>query len=248
AAPAANSGELVGDDLDMSDLNLDDDVDFAAYTEVQKNPMAAAVPATGSTPDTNPAPEAENLPDSSKMLEQPYLDDVCQEIDRLKERQQLAINKMKDMQASLATPQTLNEINREIDVSCWQAGETAINYFKELYGYPRSLNQYMIKMADDEKQQLEKLGNDTDRLTAIKRIESSRELMKVLQAYREKTHELQQLIQEIPERAIKLMPVSRVKEIETIQTTLNLIVKHSLDSIAGLRSWQKRYARIRTLR
>ncbi|MCB1173598.1 MAG: hypothetical protein KDK39_08540, partial [Leptospiraceae bacterium] len=49
AAPAANSGELVGDDLDMSDLNLDDDVDFAAYTEVQKNPMAAAVPATGST-------------------------------------------------------------------------------------------------------------------------------------------------------------------------------------------------------
>ena len=183
--------------------------------------------------------------DATNMLEQPFLENMSKELDRFKERQQVVLNQLKNIPRQFLNMQSLSDLTREVDIKCWQESEKCINYFKELYGYPRSLNQYLNRLDDDEKKQLDKLSNDTDKMNAIKRIESSKSFAMVLQAYLDSSMEIRGILNSISDADKVKVFQGKERQLEDLETSLSLLIKNTNRKLAELKSWTHKYAVIR---
>lgn len=183
--------------------------------------------------------------DATNMLEQPFLEETSKELERYKERQQIVLNQLKDLPKDLLRPQILADLTREIDVKCWQESEKCVNYFKELYGYPRTISQYLNRLEDDEKAQIEQMENDKARMDTIKRIESSRTFTRILNTFLFHSKEIKKILDSIPKDELLQAMSGKKKQMGDLETTVNLLVQNTTQKLAEMKSWSHKYAVIR---
>lgn len=97
--------------------------------------------------------------------------------------------KFKDSTASLLnlmkkvkwfeTNEELQQLNREVDVQCWQKIDELNNYQKELYHYAKTSGFYLPRLGDDEKEAVSGLASEDDKIKLIRQIEMKNLLQEI---------------------------------------------------------------------
>jgi hypothetical protein len=179
---------------------------------------------------------------SGVFIEQQLIDEIIGHLPRCKEGQQVVINNLKNshcFEGAAAAP--LNDVVREVDVDCWQASENAINYQKELYGYPRSVSQYTIRLTPEERARVEALPDDSQRMEVIRRAESRRTFEEVYRKIDALTRQMLGLIDSVSEeQRLTLLAVPR-QQLEDARASTEILLDEVQEKLQQIGHWKRRY-------
>ena len=205
------------DDLDSDDL---------ASTEVE-----VGGPARGARAEVHPG----------VLIEQQLIDEIVSHLARCKEGQQVVINNLKNSRCFEGVGNEMNDLIREVDLECWQAGENAINYYKELYGYPRSVAQYAIRLTPEERARVEVLPDDTQRMEVIRRLETRRSFEQLYVKIRSVTEKMKGLIASIPRETLAQLMAAQRQQLEDASASTEILLSEVEDKLVQIEHWKKRY-------
>lgn len=178
---------------------------------------------------------------SGVFIEQHLIDDIVSHLSRCKEGQQVVINNLKNSRCFDGTGNELNDLIREVDLDCWQASENAINYYKELYGYPRSVAQYIIRLSPEERERVEALADDTERMEIIRRLETRRGFEQLYQKIHSLSERMLSLISSVPaDMASQLMAAQR-QQLEDANASTEILLGEVNEKLHQIKQWKKRY-------
>jgi 23S rRNA pseudoU1915 N3-methylase RlmH len=178
---------------------------------------------------------------SGVFIEQHLIDDIVSHLSRCKEGQQVVINNLKNSRCFEGTANELNDLLREIDVDCWQASESAINYYKELYGYPRSVAQYIIRLTPEERERVEALPDDAERMEVIRRLETRRAFEELYKKIHAMTDRILALIASIPEDTKSQLMAAQRQQLEDAQASTEILLAEINEKLQQIEQWKKRY-------
>ncbi|MCB1324755.1 MAG: hypothetical protein H7A21_11205 [Spirochaetales bacterium] len=208
------------DDLDLEGLELSD--------------VEPPQPKRGAAPPPEP-PE-------KMFIEKQFVEELAQELSRTKERQQVILNHLKNAHYwEKGKAGDFSEIERELDLECWQECESAVNYYRELYGYPRSVSHYMIRLDEDEKKKAEAMPDDAARMEMIRRWETRRTFRKMFEVIRKKTERLVELAGAISEQEMRALPAAQQKQVQDSRVSADLSIKDAERRLREIDYWQKRH-------
>lgn len=179
--------------------------------------------------------------DSTSILEQQFLEDASILLSRMKDRQLTILNAIKNLQGSVIENQEVSEINREMDLTCWQKSEESVNYYKELYGYPRSISHYTIRLHPDLKERLSNQTTDEDRMVIIKRNESARTFEETLYNYYNMTDRLYKILQKVSAEDLKRLPMALAKQVKDAHTSSHMLLKDIREKQSEFKKWRNKY-------
>ncbi|PJZ69781.1 hypothetical protein CH373_10895 [Leptospira perolatii] len=157
AANAANSQDLF--DLSKVDLNIMDRRPASSNTQAESD-----VPSFIES-DSNPDNEAK------------FIQDIVKEFNRVRERIESVLNNIRNSKVFEVTgdpsenKNIIGNMNREYDIEFFQKFDKAVNYYKELTSFPRSITYYISKYESSRRQELQSRSTDQDRLSLVIRWE-----------------------------------------------------------------------------
>lgn len=102
---------------------------------------------------------------------------------------------------------SLNEffdLQKNIELKCYNLSEEAFKMLKELIYYPRNINHYLNKLPDTVKKQIEKF-NPQDQMEYIKRYE-------IYKIFRELIHNINKIHEELESFYYKIPPADRERK------------------------------------
>ncbi len=178
-------------------------------------------------------------PPSGPFYEQKFLDDTVSDLGKHKERLQVILAHLRTTRHYDANSE-FQDLIRRIDVECWQRSEQAVGYFKELYGYPRSLNHYLPRLPPDERTRVEKEASDEKRLELIRRWEVRRAFQEALASVQRVTGELKAVIETTPEAARRLLPAQHQQLLTDSLTSIEVILDETTRRLGELADWMHR--------
>ncbi len=175
------------------------------------------------------------------FVEQHLIDEIVSHLSRCKERQQVVMNNLKNSRC-FDTGGELSDLTREIDVDCWQASDNAINYHKELYGYPRSVAQYLIRLTPEERTRVDALPDDAAQMEVIRRLESRRAFEDVYQKVLSTSNRMLEMVQSVPEETAATLMAAQRQQLEDATASTEILLSEVHEKIHQIEHWKKRYA------
>lgn len=174
------------------------------------------------------------------IVDKDLLDDCVQEVTKIRERQQAVLNSLRKNQIfDRDQYDGFSEITRKIDTESWQAGDEAINYYKELYSYPRPVTHYLNRLNSEDRQWVESLGDEQSRLELIKKLEMYNGFHKAFQSIYSVTSDLKGMLEEIPEEMQSKLTASQTMAVRDALPSLEIIQENSLAKMAALDEWHE---------
>jgi hypothetical protein len=171
------------------------------------------------------------------IVDKDLLDDCVQEIGKARERQQAVLNSIRKNRIFEQGYDGFAELTRRIDTECWQAGDEAINYYKELFSYPRPVTHYLSRLEPDNRTWVESLGDEESRMELVKRLEMYRTFHGVFQNMYSVTTDLKGMLEEMPEEAQASMAGSQTMAMRDALPSLEIIQENCLAKMASLDDW-----------
>lgn len=196
-----------------------------------EDPLAAGEPGVTAAPPMQ----------DQVFVEQHLVDEIVSHLSRCKERQQVVMNNLKNSRC-FDTGGELSGLTREIDVECWQASDNAINYHKELYGYPRSVAQYLIRLSPEERTRVEALPDDVAQMEVIRRLESRRAFEGVYQKVLSTSNRMLEMVQSVPEETTATLMAAQRQQLEDATASTEILLNEVHEKIHQIEHWRKRYA------
>ncbi|MCR9140806.1 MAG: hypothetical protein NXI24_00940 [bacterium] len=222
---------------DLPDPEIPDFDDLESDDLAPSDLLGSSEPAASSGGGTQSAPDMH----SGVFIEQHLIDDIVSHLGRCKEGQQVVINNLKNSRCFEGTGNELNDLIREIDVDCWQASETAINYYKELYGYPRSVAQYIIRLTPEEKERIEALADDAERMEVIRRLETRRSFEQLYKKIHSMTEGILKLIESVPDETKSQLLAAPRQQLQDAQASTEILLSEVNEKLFQIEQWKKRY-------
>lgn len=176
------------------------------------------------------------------IVDKDLLDDCVQELTKIRERQQAVLNSLRKQQIfDRDQYDGFSEITRKIDTDSWQIGDQAINYYKELYSYPRPVTHYLNRLEPEDRQWVESLGDEQSRLELIKKLEMFNSFHKAFQSIYSVTTDLKGMLEEMPEDQQSKLTGNQTMAMRDSLPSLEIIQENCLAKMASLDEWQEQF-------
>lgn len=224
AASAPASAQVEGDIPEFDDLT--------AMEPENLSSGGVKAPSAGAGPEFQ----------SGVFIENHLLEEIVQHLGRTKERQQVILNNLKNSRAfegQNAVP--LSELQREIDIDCWQATEEAINYQRELYGYPRSVSQYIMRLPPDEKAKAEAAPDEQTRMEMIRRWETRRAFEKLYVKISDLTLQMQSILTDVSSDTASQLMAAQRQQLEDAEASIQILQDEVQQKLHQINLWKRRY-------
>ncbi len=242
--PDAVEPEFSGDasDFESDSTSLPPEPEIPEFDDLESDDLAPSDLVGNSGGGASPGGQASG-PDmhSGVFIEQHLIDEIVAHLSRCKEGQQVVINNLKNSRCFEGAGNDLNDLIREIDVDCWQASESAVNYYKELYGYPRSVAQYIIRLTPEERTRVEALGDDAERMEIIRRLETRRGFEQVYRKIHDLTGRTIALIESVPDETKSQLLAAPRQQLEDAQASTEILLGEVNEKLFQIEQWKKRY-------
>lgn len=217
AAPGG-AADFAGQDYDdLDDLELSDASDSAAA-----DPSA-------------PAGHASQQPFHEAQL----IHEALEDLPRQKERMLVIVGNLKKAEV-FGRSHGMADIERELDVDCWQRADSAVNYAKELQGYPRTLTHYLGRLSDDERRRVESAPDDERRLELIKRFEIRRNLEDVYRNFQRRARQLYDMVNQVSEDQRRTLPAQQREQLEDAEASSQILLEAVGDKLEQIQLWKRR--------
>ena len=177
------------------------------------------------------------------FYEKPFIDRCLQEIQKTKERQTAIISHVKKTKIFERNDKDrFDELEREIDIECWQRGEKTVNYHRELYSYPRPLNYYTSRIPSGKKALLESKENEEEKLELIRRWELQENFENTYKKFHSVTEKVKKLLSERIENSdFKTLSSTIQQLIKDSNTSCEIILQTSVDIIQQIQVWRNKF-------
>ena len=195
-------------------------------------------PSPSGTAETEDYYHSPDIPGSRAIADKELLDDCSQEVGKIRERQQAVLNTLRKQQVfEKESYDGFSEIARKVDTESWQAGEEAINYYKELYSYPRPVTHYLNRLSAADRSWVESLGDEESRLDLIRKLEMYRTFHNAFQSMYAVSTDLKGMIEEMPEESQSRLSATQTMAMRDVLPSLEIIQENCLEKMASLDEW-----------
>jgi len=176
------------------------------------------------------------------FYEKPFIDKCISEIQKTKERQNAFINYIKKTKLfDREEKERFDELEREIDIECWQRGEKAVNYHRELYSYPRPINYYLARVPSDKKKVLES-KKEEEKLDLVRRWELQEVFEKTFSLFFRTTEKAYFLLQEkISHDAFSNLPAQTQQLLKDSRTSCEIVMQASKEILQEIKIWRNKF-------
>jgi len=196
------------------------DVDKASHTPFQKRNLSGVI-----------------------FYEKPFIDRCIQEIQKTRERQNAVINHIKKSKIfDREDKERFDDLEREIDIECWQRGEKAINYQRELYSYPRPLNYYLARIPTEKKAVLESRKEEAEKLDLVRRWELQETFYIVFKKFHTVTDKMHLLLKEkINHESFVTLTAGIQQLLKDAGTSCEIILQASEEIQQQIQVWKNKF-------
>lgn len=199
-----------------------------------------ASPDSGDTRDSGDYYHTPEQISAHAILDKDLLDECVQEVTKIRERQQAVLNALRKHQIFERDQYDgFSELARKIDTESWQIGEEAINYYKELYSYPRPVTHYLNRLGSDDRRWVESLGDEESRLDLVRKLEMYNSFHKAFQSIYAVTTDLKGMLEEMPDDAQSKLNANQTMALRDALPSLEIIQENCLAKMASLDEWQE---------
>ncbi|MBX7059100.1 MAG: hypothetical protein K1X75_13620 [Leptospirales bacterium] len=231
---ASSSGAFISAAIGSDNADEMDLMDFSEMDDIDMDDAGAA--AAGVSAPRKPAGPP---PSAGGFYEQKFLDDIVADLGKHRERLTVILNHLRTTR-HFDSNGDFQDLLRRVDIDCWQKSEQAIGYYKELFGYPRSLSHYTPRLSAEERTRLEKASSDEARLELIRRWESRRAFEDCLQSIARITEEIQRIVAAVPEAALRMLPAAHQQLVSDSTTSIEVILAEAYGRIQEIADWRNR--------
>lgn len=251
AAHSMPGEDIPVNDMDDMEMGLDDlDVEMADQSPFQgdASEQPASPPAISASAaeddegdfDTNAAQPV--APSQRVFIEKQFMEEKSAELGKIKERQQIILNNLKSSNYwDSKTDINLTDLEREMDLSVWQPADEAVNYYRELYGYPRSVGHYMMRLLPEDKQAVESEPDETRRLTMIQRRETRRTFEEIFKKIKSYTHRLMEMVKTADTAKVRSLPANSQKSLNDALVSSQILIQECAETLQDIQFWKHRY-------
>ncbi len=233
APRSAGEAQASADPESRSEADIPEFDDFSAV-----EPESLSSGGNGAAPSSGAGPEFQ----SGVFIENHLLEEIVQHLGRTKERQQVVLNNLKNSRAFEGEgAMALSELQREIDIDCWQAAEEAINYYRELYGYPRSVSQYIMRLPPEEKTKAEAAPDEQSRMEMIRRWETRRAFEALYVKISDLTLRMQGLLSDLTSDATSQLMAAQRQQLEDAEASVQILQDEVQQKLHQINQWKRRY-------
>jgi len=175
--------------------------------------------------------------------EERYVKEVIEDLRKVRYRQSAVINYAKksplyDSDHKLA----LDDLERNMDLECWQKADSVITYYRELYSYPRPITYYFPRLSAERRKIISGMANEADQLSMIRRWELMEEFQKIYAKILEHSEKMKEILQNsIEEGLVRDMPSLNQKEIGDALIGCDVLIEGCMNKQAQLEIWKKKY-------
>jgi hypothetical protein len=174
--------------------------------------------------------------------ESEFLEECMKDFHRVRDRQNAILNHIKKSRVfEKKLSEKVTEILREIDVECWQRSEKAVNYYRELYSYPRPVNYYVSKLPDDKKKKAESMSDDS-KLDYIRRCEMQRILDETYRRIIQVSEKLYQILWSVKDDEIRTLAAQAQQSIKDARTGCDLLLEESTKRLDMIEHWKRKFS------
>ncbi len=186
--------------------------------------------------------EAESAAMSAPFFENKFLEDTAFDLEKVKERSQGIINNLKKSRFfDNHSEAEFSEIVRDIDIACWQKSEEAVNYFRELYSYPRSVGYYAARLTDARRDKVEQIEGDEGKLELIRRWETQEVFENAYKQVVEVAMKLAALLKPITSENMKMLNGSQQQAFSDARSATDYLALNCKEMLQKIAAWKKRF-------
>lgn len=193
-----------------------------------------------SRPEEHHAPAAHAQ--ATPFIENQLIEELSHELDRIRERSQGIINNLKKSRYFDSHHESeFSDILREIDISCWQKPEEAVNFYKELYSYPRSVGYYASRLSGPRREKVEKAETEEIKLELIRRWETQETFDATYTGVISASVRLYGLLKNITESDLKMLPASQSQAFHDARSAAEYMIQNSREMQSKISLWKKKF-------
>lgn len=251
----ANSGRIPPDYYESDDSFEDSNFFFKEIKSGSSFTNDSKARPAQDTSDNNPDPYLQdinisNSPEFTRrsmsgiaFYEKPFIDRCLEEIQKTKERQNAIISHIKKTKIfDQVDKDIFDELEREIDVECWQRGEVAVNHHRELFSYPRPLSYYLTRLNSEKKHTLESRKDEAEKLDLVRRWEIQESFETIFTKFHDVTKKIYKLLQEkIKSDDFKTHTAQFQQLLKDANTSCEIIIQSAADIIQQIHVWKNKY-------
>lgn len=200
----------------------------------------------GTVPGQTPEPEDyyhdPEVGTTRAVADRELLDEAAQEVGKIRERQQAVLNSLRKQQIfDRDSYDGFAELARRVDTDSWQAGDEAINYYKELFSYPRPVTHYLNRLNPEDRRWVDSVGDEEGKLDLVRKLEMYRTFHQAFQSMYSVTTDLKGMIEEMPEDAQAKLSANQTMAMRDALPSLEIIQENCLAKMAALDDWQEQF-------